>query len=358
MNGREFMARAIDLSRNGTPTPGAHVGCVLVRDAEIVGEGFFKFPGQPHAEVMALSQAGERARGATAYVTLEPCNHEGRTGPCSLALLDAGIAKVVYAVDDPNPRAQGGAQRLRDAGVVVEAGLLAEEAAEANERFLTAMRLRRPFVTVKAAASLDGRIALPSGESRWITGEEARRAAHALRQEMGAVLIGPGTALADNPSLTVRYGNVDPSAVKPTRVILDPRGELPTSLAVFDSAAPTLHVVPPGFASHAERLELPLEGGHFSIASLLEALFDQKLTGLLVEGGGSVIGSFFAEGFVDAVELFMAPRVLGAGPTWVEGFVSPGLDMTRFRLKSSARLGDDIWLSLRPLLPSLQNRED
>lgn len=342
-----FMARAIELSRRGFPAPNPHVGCVIVRDGAIVGEGYHRLAGQPHAEVEALASAGDAARGATAYVTLEPCSHHGRTPPCTGALIAAGVARVVYAVDDPNPRAGGGAQRLRDAGIAVEAGLLADQAAAANERFLSAMRLSRPFVTVKAGIGLDGRIALPSGESKWITSEEARECARRLRADMGAVLVGPGTVLADDPHLTYAGGSV-------VRVVLDPRCELPSSARVFDEAASTLHVVPaadpsPPIGAKGSVVELPVENGRFPIPLLLQRLFEMGQTGLLVEGGGRTIGSFFATGCVDAIELFMAPKVLGAGRSWVEGLnLSSLAEAPEFRISRLEALGDDLWISLRP----------
>ncbi len=340
---RVFMARAIDLSRRGFPAPNPHVGCVIVKDGAIVGEGYHRLAGQAHAEVEALAVAGEDARGATAYVTLEPCNHHGRTPPCTGALITAGVARVVYAVDDPNPRAGGGGGRLRDAGLDVVGGLLAGAAASVNERFLTAMRQRRPFVTVKAGISLDGRIALPSGESKWITSEEARECARRLRADMGAVLVGPGTVLADDPSLTY-------SSLPVVRVILDPRREIPGAARVFDEAAPTLHVVPSTSAeAMGSVMELPLVQGRFPVPALLEKLFELGHTGLLVEGGGRTIGSFFAAGCVDAIELFLAPKVLGGGRSWVEGLNLPTLaDAPEFRISRLEALGDDLWISLRP----------
>lgn len=346
-----FMARAIELSRRGFPAPNPHVGCVIVRDGSIVGEGYHRLAGQPHAEVEALREAGDAARGATAYVTLEPCSHHGRTPPCTGALIAAGVARVVYAVDDPNPRAGGGAQRLRDAGIEVEGGLLADQAAASNEQFLFAMRRNRPFVTVKAGIGLDGRIALPSGESKWITSEEARECARRLRADMGAVLVGPGTVLADDPHLTYPGGSV-------VRVVLDPRRELPPTARVFDDAAETLHVVPPSppsplsppfIGAKGGVVELPLDDGRFPIPLLLQRLFEMGQTGLLVEGGGRTIGSFFAAGCVDAIELFLAPKVLGGGPSWVEGLTLPSLaDAPEFRIARLEALGDDLWISLRP----------
>jgi diaminohydroxyphosphoribosylaminopyrimidine deaminase/5-amino-6-(5-phosphoribosylamino)uracil reductase len=272
---------------------------------------------------------------------------------------------VVYAVSDPNPKAQGGADRLRHAGINVQEGIFAKEAANVNERFLVAMRTQRPFVMVKAAMSLDGRISLPSGESQWITGSSARYEGRKLRGEMGSVLVGPGTVLADDPHLTAvdsetgayftgmradEYGVV-------TRVVLDPRTELPPAARVFDDAAPTLHVVPehgkPTRAEVGSSLRLPLQDGRFPIPLLLERLFELGHTGVLVEGGGRTIGSFFQAGCVDAIELFVAPKVLGSGTSWVEAFEIEGLSAApEFKVRSVERVGEDLHLSLRKAISS------
>lgn len=355
------MERAIELSREGIPAPNPHVGCVIVQKGEIVGEGFHVAAGFDHAEVMALLRARTRAKDATLYVTLEPCNHHGRTPPCTDAILQAGVSRVVFATEDPNPKATGGASRLRDAGVNVEGGLLAEEAAQINERFLTAMRLRKPFVMVKAGISIDGRIALPSGDSQWITGEEARERAHWLRGQMGAILVGPGTVVSDDPWLTMRYREDSHdtallSKVQPTRIVLDPRADLAPTARVFDSAAPTIRVLPesptpqpPPRQSGEGELRLPLREGRFPIPMLLQRLFELGHTGVLVEGGGRTIGSFFQAGCVDAIELFVAPKVLGDGPSWVEGFGIDRLaDAPEFKVRSIERVGDDLHMSLRP----------
>ena len=334
MTDHEAMGLALRLARRGYPAPNPRVGCVIVRDGDVIGEGWHEAAAQPHAEAMALANCD--ARGATAYVTLEPCNHHGRTPPCSEALIAAGVARVVVAVPDPNPQAQGGADRLRVAGIPIEIGVRKDEAERQNERFLTAMRLRRPYVTVKAAISLDGRIALPSGDSKWITGPAARREGHRLRAEMGAVLVGPGTVNKDRPHLTARIpGVVNP----PVRVVLDPRRELLPDQPVFDDAAPTWHITPD---------ELPLDDGRFDVGSLLEQLFERGLTGLLVEGGAGIIGSFLKADAVDAIELFMAPKILGEGKPWIETPLLGGLDGPElWTLRSSRRRGVDVQLSYR-----------
>ncbi|MCC7434753.1 MAG: bifunctional diaminohydroxyphosphoribosylaminopyrimidine deaminase/5-amino-6-(5-phosphoribosylamino)uracil reductase RibD [Methanoregulaceae archaeon] len=327
MTDLEAMARAIRLAGRGYPAPNPRVGCVIVRDGLVIGEGWHEAAGRPHAEVMALANGD--AKGATAYVTLEPCNHHGRTPPCAEALIEAGVSRVVVAVEDPNPEAAGGVARLRAAGIAVDVGVAADRAAVQNERFLTAMRLRRAFVTIKVAMGLDGRIALPSGESKWITGPAARREGHRLRAEMGAVLVGKGTLLADNPYLTARIpGVVNP----PTRVVLDPQHDLPRDLNVFNEAAPTV----------------VFSAGRFSPQDIAAMLFSMGHTGLLVEGGAGMIGSFLQADVVDALEVFVAPKLLGHGKTWLEVPLLDRLDEpARWRLRRTGRRGEDVQLSYR-----------
>lgn len=337
-----FMARAIRLSRRGFPAPNPHVGCVIVKDGQVVGEGWHSYAGGPHAEVVALSAAGPETKGATAYVTLEPCNHTGRTGPCSRSLIHAGVREVVFACQDPNSRASGGAEALRVAGVRVSAGLLEEEAREANIRFMRSHELGRPYVLLKAAVSLDGRIALPSGESRWITGEAARKAAHRLRAEMGCVLVGGGTVVKDDPSLTARLRGVKN---QPVRVVLDPEAAIPATRKVFSDGLPTLRIVAPG----KQGIEIPLLDGAFDLHRLLGELWGRDVNGILVEGGAATLSSFLAAGLADRIELFVAPVVLGAGPSWIEGGLTEELaHAPRFRLVGTQRLGEDLRLSYEP----------
>lgn len=342
MTDSRAMARAILLSRRGFPAPNPHVGCVIVRDGEIVGEGWHRFAGGPHAEAEALAAAGERARGATAYVTLEPCNHHGRTPPCSQALIRAGVARVVVACRDPNPVASGGLEALRSAGVTVETGLMADEATEANWRFLTAMRLGRPVVVAKAAMSADGRIALPSGESRWITGPAARRAGHRLRAEMGSVLVGRVTAERDDPLLTARIPGV---RNQPLRIVLDPAGRLPSGLGVFDGSAPTLRVTDGPVAGSLAVGRDPRGG--LNLRALMAELFRRGVTGVLVEGGGRTIASFLRAGLVDRLELFVAPALLLDGLPAVLGEAPGSLESApRGRWVSVRRAGPDLRLTL------------
>ncbi len=330
------MKRAVFLAARGYPAPNPRVGCVLVQDQVAVGEGWHPYAGGPHAEVVALMKAGGQARGATAYVTLEPCNHQGRTGPCSHALLQAGVARVVYAVDDPNPAAQGGAEFLRAAGVTVEAGCLADEAESANVAWLTAVRRGWPYVIAKAAMSLDGRIALPSGESQWITGLRARAAGHRLRVEAGCVLVGRRTVEQDNPHLTARIpGAINP----PVRVAVDLSGRLPATARMFDEAAPSHRLV--SKAARSQDLEVP----NGEPATLLRALYDAGVRGVLVEGGADTLGRFIASGLVDRFELFVAPKVLGAGPAWASFSLSGLADAPNLRVDRIRRVGDDLWMT-------------
>lgn len=336
------MRRAIRLSLRGFPAPNPRVGCVIVNRGAAVGEGWHAFAGGPHAEAMALGAAGDSARGATVYVTLEPCNHQGRTPPCARALIEAGVAEVHYACADPNPRvAGGGGVALAEAGVRVREGLLCDEAAETNRPWLAAQAMRRPFVAAKAGVSLDGRIALPSGESKWITGEKARRKARALRAEYGAVLVGRRTVELDDPKLTARTRGV---RNPPLRLVLDPRRVLSGGETVFSQPGTTIRIVDSELARDAD-LGAPTRGGQIDLALLLAELWERGVTALLVEGGGHTIGSFLRAGLVDRIELFVAPKVLGAGPTWTDGAL-PGnpLAAPGFSIRQVRKLGDDLWI--------------
>jgi diaminohydroxyphosphoribosylaminopyrimidine deaminase/5-amino-6-(5-phosphoribosylamino)uracil reductase len=329
------MRRAIELSARGlgTTSPNPAVGCVILDAAgEPAGEGWHEYAGGPHAEVNALAAAGDRARGGTAVVTLEPCDHQGRTGPCTQALLAAGVSAVVYAVADPNATAAGGAETLRRAGVDVEGGVLADAASRVNEAWLHGVRTGRPFVVWKYASSLDGQIAAADGSSRWITGPEARRDVHRLRHELDAVAVGVGTVLADDPALTVR-DLPDGAAPRrqPLRVVLDRSGRTPAGAQVRDDAAETL-------VSAAKPAEL------------LAELFDRGVRSLLLEGGPTVAGSFWAEGLVDKVVGYAAPVLLGSGQ-WpvLRGTGQQSMaDAVRLDVVEAVRLGDDFRLTAYP----------
>ncbi|WP_306214703.1 bifunctional diaminohydroxyphosphoribosylaminopyrimidine deaminase/5-amino-6-(5-phosphoribosylamino)uracil reductase RibD [Actinoplanes sp. RD1] len=295
----EAMRRAIALAARGlgTTSPNPVVGCVLLDvTGAIAGEGFHAYAGGPHAEVAALAQAGDRARGGTAVVTLEPCNHTGRTGPCAQALIDAGVARVVVAVEDPTLAASGGAATLRQAGVEVVTGVRRAEAEAGNIAWLTAVRRGRPYVVWKFAATLDGRSAAADGTSRWITSEAARRDVHELRSTVDAVIAGVGTVLADDPQLTVRLGR---EVRQPLRVVVDSRGRTPPDARVRDDAAETLIV------TGGEKVDLE---------AMLRQLYDRGVRAALLEGGPTLAGAFLAAGLVDRVVGYLAPKLLGAGP--------------------------------------------
>src|ERR1051325_8434874 len=326
---RRLMARALELAAEGTGqvSPGPLVGCVVANSAgEVVGEGFYLFEQIKHAETYALEQARDRARGATAYVSLEPHAHHGRTPPCTDALIDAGIAGVVVPVEDPNPKACGrGFAHLRAAGVEVSVGLLSSEAEKLNEKYLHFMRTGRPFVHLKLAASLDGKIATRSGDSRWITGAEARARVHELRHEYDAILIGAGTARADNPLLTDRSGKK--RRLPLVRFVLDESLELATDSQLVLSAdeSPLLIFAgnsvsePTGFPRGVEVIR-DASGGR-NLHAVLEQLGERGIQGVFIEGGASVAGQFLDAGLVNKVSFFIAPKIIGGrdAPTAVQG---------------------------------------
>ncbi|HEX2773467.1 MAG TPA: bifunctional diaminohydroxyphosphoribosylaminopyrimidine deaminase/5-amino-6-(5-phosphoribosylamino)uracil reductase RibD [Micromonosporaceae bacterium] len=306
----EAMLRAIALAARGlgTTSPNPVVGCVLL-DAEggIVGEGFHAYAGGPHAEIVALAQAGERARGGTAVVTLEPCNHTGRTGPCTDALIRAGVARVVVGVPDPNPVASGGAEALRAAGIQVEIGVREDEAEAGNIAWLTSVRRGRPYVIWKYAATLDGRSAAADGTSMWITSEAARMDVHALRGSVDAVVVGVGTILADDPRLTARNLRDGTLAIKqPLRVVVDSAGRTPAGARVRDAAARTWVATAADVGGGPD--------GRVDLRALLAGLYERGVRAAVVEGGPKLAGAFLAAGLVDKVIGYVAPKLLGAGP--------------------------------------------
>ncbi|QQC93644.1 bifunctional diaminohydroxyphosphoribosylaminopyrimidine deaminase/5-amino-6-(5-phosphoribosylamino)uracil reductase RibD [Streptomyces alfalfae] len=340
------MRRALALSALGlgATSPNPVVGCVVLdASGEVAGEGWHQRAGGPHAEVNALRAAGGRARGGTALVTLEPCNHTGRTGPCAQALIEAGVARVVYAVSDPNPAATGGAETLRAAGISVEQGLCEAEAAEGNAAWLTSVRLGRPHVTWKYAATLDGRIAAADGTSRWITSAEARADVHRLRAECDAVVVGSGTQRADDPHLAVRGVA---GAVQPLRVVVDTSGTAVTPGArVLDDAAPTLIAVADDVtpAVTAETVRLPRVDGGLDVPALLDALHTRGVRSVLLEGGPTLAGAFVAAGAVDRVVGYLAPALLGAGPAALAGGgITTITQALRLDVSEIRRLGPDL----------------
>ncbi|MFF9015373.1 bifunctional diaminohydroxyphosphoribosylaminopyrimidine deaminase/5-amino-6-(5-phosphoribosylamino)uracil reductase RibD [Streptomyces sp. NPDC014870] len=344
------MRRAVALAARGlgSTSPNPVVGCVLLdASGQPVGEGYHQRAGGPHAEIHALRAAGDRARGATAYVTLEPCNHTGRTGPCAQALIDAGVRRVVYAVGDPNPQATGGADTLRAAGVEVEGGLLADEAEAGNLAWLTSVRLGRPFVRWKYAATLDGRIAAADGTSRWITSAESRADVHRLRAEADAVLVGSGTARADDPHLAVR--GVE-GAVQPLRVVVDTEASaVKPGARVLDDAARTVIAVAEDMLIE-ETVHFPetwrlsrAPGGGLDLTELLAMLHQQGVRSVLLEGGPTLAAAFVRAGAVDQVVGYLAPVLLGAGPhALADAGITTIAEALRLDITETVRIGPDL----------------
>lgn len=348
-----WMRRAIELARLGqySTKPNPNVGCVIVKDAQLLGEGYHPRAGQPHAEVFALRQAGEQARGATAYVTLEPCAHYGRTPPCAKALVDAGVAKVVVACPDPNPLVAGkGVQILKDAGIQVEVGVAEAEARQLNLGFLKAMATGMPYVRLKVASSLDGRTAMASGESKWITGTAARADVQHWRAISAAVLTGIDTLLADDCLLNVRHlEGVDDihSVVQPKRIILDRQGRLPLSAQILQQPE-TVMVMGPYRAELAALGVLQLEPQ--PLATLLAQLVQQhQIYDVLVEAGATLSTAFLQEGWVDEVISYVAPTLLGrSARAMFNAEFEQMAEQLRFKLCDVTQLGDDVRLRLIP----------
>jgi len=390
------MARALRLAERGLQTtqPNPRVGCVLAHSDEVVGEGWHERAGEPHAEVFALRAAGARARGATAYVTLEPCAHFGRTPPCAEALIAAGVARVVAACEDPNPKvAGGGFAACRAAGIAVDVGLMRDAARELNRGFLSRIERGRPWVRVKLAQSLDGRTALANGASQWITGPAARADVQRWRARSSAILTGSGTVLADNPRLTVRINSLSPDAVggegrgegaapspastqglhhaltqpsppnefggegyKPLRVVLDRTLRTPAGANVLDGSTPTLilhapHAAPTDtrFAA-AELVPVALDtDGPLDLAAVLEFLAARGVNELQVEAGATLCGALFARGLVDELLLYVAPLLLGdsARPLMALPPLARMADAPRWRVLDRRSVGSDIRILLR-----------
>ena len=327
------MRRALELAANGPVMgPNPRVGCVLLDDSgHVLAEGWHRGAGTPHAEVDALARLGAgAARGATAVVTLEPCNHTGRTGPCSLALIDAGVARVVYAVADPGIDSSGGADRLRGAGIDVTGGLLAGAGEAFLADWLVAARLGRPFVTLKWASSLDGRAAADDGTSRWITGPEARQDVHRRRAASGAIIVGTGTVLADDPALTARGADGQPLPTQPVPVVIGTR-------AIPADAALRSHPHPPLF---------------FATDDLLAVLHDLHRRGIrhaFIEGGPTLASAFVAAGLVDEYLVYLAPTLLGGGRLALGDIGVAGIsEQRRLTIDHYDRLGDDLLVVARP----------
>ncbi len=361
-----FMQRALALSREaaGRVSPNPAVGAVLVSDGEVVGDGFTQPPGGAHAEIVALESAGNAARGATMYVTLEPCSHYGRTPPCVDALVTAGVQRVVFAIEDPDAKVdRQGKARLMAAGVEVEQGDGADEASELLEAHIKHRRTGLPFVIVKYAASLDGRIASASGDSRWVSGPETSAWAQANRPAMDAILVGSSTVLVDDPQLTARPEGIS-NPRQPLRVVLDSSGRISSEARVLAGAGSALVVTTERSdgtwrrqveSAGAEMLLLPVDpAGRVSLQALLQALGEREIVTLLVEGGGVVIGSFFDQRLVDRVFLVLAPIIVGAAsaPSPVAGVGAQRMTgAVQLRNLQVTRLGDDILVTGYPIWP-------
>ena len=359
------MAHALRLAERGlyTTQPNPRVGCVIAHGDEVVGTGFHQRAGEPHAEVFALREAGERARGATAYVTLEPCAHHGRTPPCADALIAAGVKRVVIAAEDPFPQVDGrGIGKLRAAGVTVDAGLMREAARELNVGFFSRIERGRPWVRVKLAMSLDGRTALANGESKWITGEAARADVQRWRARSSAILSGSGTVLADDPRLTVRLPEGE-AFTPPLRVVLDRQLRTPAGSHVLDGSVPTLllHGATASGAderfARVERIALPAPGDALDLRAVLALLAGRGCNEVHVEAGPTLCGALFAAGLVDELLLYVAPLLLGdtARPL----LHLPTLDdmARRWQLQviDQRQLGMDWRLQLRPIQARLDS---
>ncbi|HFD80407.1 MAG TPA: bifunctional diaminohydroxyphosphoribosylaminopyrimidine deaminase/5-amino-6-(5-phosphoribosylamino)uracil reductase RibD [Gammaproteobacteria bacterium] len=360
------MALALRLARRGiwSTHPNPNVGCVIVKGGEVVGRGWHRQAGGPHAEVFALREAGERARGADVYLTLEPCSHQGRTPPCADALVEAGVKRVVVAMQDPNPRvAGGGLERLRAAGIEVETGLLEAQARRLNPGFVSRMERGRPWLRLKLAASLDGRTAMASGESRWITGDAARRDVQRLRARSSAIVTGIGTVLADDPSLNVRLQPADLAGVEPLRqplrVVLDSRLRMPPAASMLRLPGETLVLTTGTDGERRAALEragarvesVEARDGRPDPAAVLRHLAEQEVNEVLLECGPQLAGAFLQAGLVDELILYLAPHLMGDDARGL--FRLPGLEQMRDRIALEwldvRQVGNDLRLTLSPL---------
>lgn len=357
MDDRRFMQMALDLAVQGEgfTSPNPMVGAVVVKNGQVVGGGYHEIVGGPHAEVNALNAAGELARGATLYVTLEPCNHTGRTPPCTKKILEAGIARVVVAMKDPNEKvAGGGAEFLEHHGIQVSLGVCEEPARKLNEVFIKYIRTGRPFVLTKCAATLDGRIATRTGDARWVTGELARQFVHRLRHRVDAIMVGINTVRADDPSLTTRL--TDSEGRDPVRVILDTHLSISPDAKVFQHASDSDTILVAGNTASVHKkhvlektgariIETPLKDDLIDMSALMQQLGDLALTSLLIEGGSRVLASAFNAAVVDKVFFFYAPKILG-GDDGVPICSGTGAELMKQCIKvddiAVHRFGDDV----------------
>lgn len=351
MKNRDFMKRALQLAARGHPSPNPKVGAVIARGDIVVGEGYHQKVGEPHAEIIALLAAGKLAKGADLYVNLEPCCHHGRTPPCTEAIIREGVRRVIAGMIDPNPLVQGkGIKTLRDAGIEVEVGVMEAEARKLNEGYIKRMTLGLPFVLWKSAMTLDGKIATRTGDSRWITSEQARTYVHKLRRWCDAIMVGIGTVLADDPELTVRHGQRGPN---PLRVIVDPMAESPPGARVLSPEAPTLVAVadnaPEKNLKTLREVEFIKVGtnGRINLRSLMTELAKRGVNNVLLEGGGGLAASMLSARLIDKGLMFIVPKIVGGrdAKTPVEGegirLMEEALTVTWISLR---RLGNDILL--------------
>ncbi|MFU8796513.1 MAG: bifunctional diaminohydroxyphosphoribosylaminopyrimidine deaminase/5-amino-6-(5-phosphoribosylamino)uracil reductase RibD [Dehalococcoidia bacterium] len=357
----QYMEYALTLARLaiGCTSPNPAVGAVVVRDGLAIGMGYTQPAGSEHAEVMALRQAGEKARGAVLYVTLEPCSHYGRTPPCTEAIIEAGVSEVHVALLDPNPVVSGrGIARLNEAGIRTYVGMCEREACEINEAYIKQITTGMPFVIAKFAMSLDGKIATKTGDSKWITREEARKYAHGLRYGADAIMVGANTIVADDPHLTARGcgGKGGTGKMQPLRLIVDSTGRVPIGAHVFEPPGGVLLAVKEPMdpakrgdfvKAGAEVLELPARGGGVDVVELFRLLGRRGIVTVLVEGGGELLGSLFDNGLVDKVKVFISPVIIGGkGAVGVRGngvnTMAEALRLTRVDIK---KFGDDVLVS-------------
>jgi len=354
-----FMQRAVQLARNGqfSAHPNPMVGCVLVNNDAIVGEGWHEIAGEPHAEVNALQEAGKKADGATAYVTLEPCAHHGKTPPCTEALIAAGIKDVVFARQDPNPKVDGkGRQALENAGISVRSGLMQAEVDELLAGFLSRVKRGRPRVCLKIACSLDGSIAMADGQSQWITGEDARADVQRLRANSGAVMTGIGTVLADDPSLTVRDGTLNPHNRQPLRVILDSGLRMPLAAKLLALPGETLIFCRDDRKAQAltdagaEILKLANAAAFVDLSAVLKELGRRQINDLLVEAGPTVAGQLLEHGLVDEFVIYQAPHIMGSET--MRMFETPNwtnlADRQTLQITDVTQMGNDTRITARP----------
>ncbi|MFJ5157680.1 bifunctional diaminohydroxyphosphoribosylaminopyrimidine deaminase/5-amino-6-(5-phosphoribosylamino)uracil reductase RibD [Pantoea sp. NPDC088449] len=366
MTDERYMARALELARRGrfTTTPNPNVGCVIVRAGEIVGEGWHQRAGEPHAEVHALRMAGERAKGATAYVTLEPCSHHGRTPPCCDALIAAGVTRVVAAMQDPNPQVAGrGLYRLQQAGIDVSHGVMINEAEALNRGFLKRMRTGFPWIQLKLGASLDGRTAMASGESQWITSAAARRDVQRLRAQSSAILSTSATVLADNPSLTVRWNELsadvraqlDENQLRqPVRVVIDSQQRVTPQHSLIDQPGETwlMRSEPDRqtWPASVTQIAVPQRGEQLDLVAMMMLLGQRQINSVWVEAGAGLAGALLHAGLVDELIVYMAPKLLGNA---ARGLCElPGLeqltDAPALNFSDVRRVGEDLRLTLTP----------